>query len=175
MFNFMKKNKEKEDKSKNEFEFYLSKIEDETIKEYISKRVIGQINWYSEKSSYNQNKYKHLNVISICISIIIPGLSIISDFHWAIKFAIAILSSGVAGISSIMALFNYKDIWVQYRISCETLKSNLILYFTHQNQYKDLDEDEAFSKLISSCEAHFTKEFSEWRLTLVERDKKCSV
>lgn len=148
----------------NEFKYYLENMKDLEMKTYIEERVIRQINWYEKKSNKNQFWYKVLMVISIIMSACIPVLTLMLDLSSGIKIRIiiSILSSGVTGISAIIALYNYRELWVQYRTNCEILKSVLYRFFTKSGEFKDLDDTKIYNILISSCENYIIKEFETW-------------
>lgn len=157
---------------KDKFKFYLGNIEDEDTKVYIETRVISQIDWYDKKSILNQKIYKWLTIISIIMSGSIPALTLITEFCWNIKVVIAVLSAAVTGISSIIALSNYKELWIEYRKSSEMLKSCLYLYFTRKGVYKDLTNEQAFQQLVTICEKKFIQEFNEWSLLIDDKNKE---
>lgn len=154
--------KKKEEHIKDEFEDYLNNIKDNHIKTYIKQRLISQINWYDKKSIHNQKVYTSLTRFSIIMSGSIPVLTVFADLYWIVKVVISVFSAVVTIISSIIAMSNYKELWNEYRKSCEMLKSCLYLYFTRQGMYKELTDEEAFCKLVTTCEEKFVEEFNEW-------------
>lgn len=147
---------------KNEFEY--KKNNSVNIDNYINNRLLAQIKWYDEKSTLYQKRYKLLSVLSITLSALIPVLTLALDFDCEIfiRFIIAILSAIVSIISGILAIYKYKELWVQYRTSCELLKSVLHRYYTHTGEFSEADEKTGFETLVASCEQYFTKEFNGW-------------
>lgn len=149
---------------KNEFINYLESMENGNIKTYIEERVIGQIKLYDKKSSENQFWYKLFMIISIIISGMIPILTLMLDlpFGFIIKIVISALSSTVTAISAIIALNNYRELWVQYRTNCEILKSILHRFFMKNGEFANVENDEEYEILTASCENYITKEFTTW-------------
>lgn len=149
---------------KNEFINYLGKMENGNIKTYIEERVIGQIKWYDQKSSKNQFWYRLFMIISIIISGLIPILTLMLDlpFGFIIKIIISALSSTVTAISTITALYNYRELWVQYRTNCEVLKSILHSFFMKNGEFANVEGDDVYNILTTSCENYITKEFRAW-------------
>lgn len=146
----------------NEFKYYLDNMEDIDTKTYIQERVIRQLKWYEKKSNKNQLWYRILMVISIIMSSSIPVLTLMLDLSYIIKIIISVLSSSITGISAIIALYNYRELWVQYRTNCEILKSVLYRFFTRRGEFKDLEDSKIYEMLIISCENYITKEFETW-------------
>lgn len=149
---------------RNEFINYLESMENGNIKTYIEERVIGQIRWYDKKSSKNEFWYKLFMIISIITSGLIPILTLMLDlpFGFIIKIVIAALSSTVTAISAIIALYNYRELWVQYRTNCEILKSILHSFFMKNGEFSNVEDEDAYNILTTSCENYITKEFRAW-------------
>ncbi len=161
----------------NQFKHYLDNMEDVDIKNYIQERVIRQLKWYENKSNRNQFWYRVLMVISIIMSSSIPVLTLMLDLSYTIKIIISVLSSSITGISAIIALYNYRELWVQYRTSCEILKSVLYKFFTRSGEFKDLEDSKMYDMLITSCENYITKEFETWgsiKITQLKLENKAS-
>lgn len=148
----------------NEFINYLESMEKGNIKTYIEERVVGQIKWYDKKSSKNQFWYKLFMIISIVTSGLIPVLTLMLDlpFGFIIKIVISALSSTVTAISAIIALYNYRELWVQYRTNCEMLKSILHRFFMKNGEFLNVEAEDAYNILTISCENYITKEFRAW-------------
>lgn len=160
---------------KNEFINYLGSMENGNTKIYIEERVIGQINWYDQKSSKNQFCYKLFVIISIIISGLIPILTLMLDFSFGfvIKIVISTLSSTVTAISAIISLYDYRELWVQYRTNCEVLKSILHRFFMKNGEFANVENDDAYNILATSCENYITKEFRTWgNITMTKANSK---
>ena len=156
-----------------EFEIYLNSIGSCERKNYIKNRVINEIQWYSKKSSGNQKWYKRFMIMSLILSSAIPLVTVLSEelstLHF--KVIISVLGTGVTAISTIIALYSFKELWIQYRYNSEVLKSQLHCYFTRSGEYKDLEDNEAFNKLVEECEKQINDENSKWE---VLKNKKIS-
>lgn len=149
---------------KNDFTQYLPSIEDERIKIYINNRVLDQIDWYDKKSADNQTNYKRYMILSIILSSIIPIFTLLADAPYGIiiKLIITTVSSAITAISAIIALYNYRDLWVQYRSNCEILKSVLHRFFTKCGEFSNVEDSKAYETLVMTCEEYFIKEFQTW-------------
>lgn len=164
----MKKNKSNQDVTPNQdvdqFQPYLDKMEDSTVKDYIKNRVLTQIDWYDQKSINKQKMYKRLSVLSIILNGLIPIAVLLSDYGMIIKLLIAALSSTAGILNSVIVLGNYKDLWIQYRSNCEMLKRTLHHYFMHSGEFEELDDNPIAlqRQLANSCESFMAREFQEW-------------
>ena len=150
-----------------QYQPYLDNMPDSFLKSYILTRVINQIDWYDKKSVHKQEMYKRLSVISIVLNGVIPVAVLLSDFGIIVKLIIATLSSTAGIINAVIALGNYKDLWVQYRLNCETLKSILYRFFLRSGEFEgfdgfDIDDPVLCNTLVTCCEGLMTKEFQSW-------------
>lgn len=133
-------------------------------KTYIEQRLINQIIWYDNSAIKKQNKYKHLTIVSIILTSIIPILSIFTGYKYGIiaTASITVCSTSSAAILSVINLCEYHKLWIEYRSTCEILKSILHRYFMRANEFSFSDDKENLDLLISSCEEYMTKEFQTW-------------
>lgn len=163
---------EKDDSIKYGFKRYLEITSDEKVKIYIEDRVLSQIDWYNIKSISNKRKYILLTIVSVSMSTVIPILTLYLSVYddILIKMCIAIFSSIITAISSILALSKYKELWVQYRENCEIVKSFLYSFFTRQGQFNNLNDTESFDRLVEICEHQFLIEFNKWDSAIKQHD-----
>ena len=146
-----------------EFEPYLTN--DLSIdSKYIKNRLIRQIIWYDKSSISKRNKYKNYTIFSIILTGIIPILSLFTGFEYGLIATILITASSGASatILSIVTLCEYQKLWIEYRSTCEILKSMLHRYFTNTGEFSCNDQEVNFNLLTASCEEYMTKEFQTW-------------
>ena len=134
-------------------------------KTYIEQRLLSQIIWYDNSAIKKQDKYKHLTIASIIFTSIIPVLSLFTGYKYGIiaTVLITLLSSASSVTLSIVNLCEYHKLWVEYRSTCEILKSILHRYFMKSNEFSSSDNEKTnLDLLISSSEEYMTKEFQTW-------------
>ncbi len=147
----------------NEFMPYLDFMDDSNIKKYILNRVINQINWYDKKSIHFQRQFKWMSVLSIILSASIPIFTTVNlEKHFIIKIIVVIISALVTIITSILSLCKYRELWVEYRNCCETLKSLLYKFFNNSDPFSSKDDNTRNSLLILSCETILNSEVNKW-------------
>lgn len=127
--------------------------------EYLNERLLDQIKWYDKKAIENQKNYKNLSVVSFIISATIPILAFLGE-NLAVKIITAAAGAAVSVITYIININTYKDLWIQYRMNCEMLKSEAIKF---KNKIPPYDSEDAFELLVNNSEQYFTKEFSKWQ------------
>ena len=144
-----------------QYDFYLSKIEDDILKNYIKDRIIKQIEWYDRKSIIKQKRYKALIVTSTILNAIIPAIVLLSEQSIFIKLILTCFSSAAGLINTIIALFDYKKLWIQYRTNCEQLKSILYRFFLQIEEFNNTEQNKLIYRntFVSLCESYITKEF----------------
>ena len=153
-----------------QFQPYLQKIPDTTIKIYIQNRVIEQINWYATKSVEKQRRFKQLSIITVLLNATIPVVTFLSEYGITIRILIVSISSAAVAINAVLSLCSYKELWVQYRSSCELLKSILYRYFNRSGELRLIADnpEQCAQMLVTLCEEHITKEFQSWSSRVVQ-------
>lgn len=132
--------------------------------EYLKKRLDDQINWYSKKSTRNQNWYKGLKVIEFILSASIPIITITNSYYdwincWS-ELIIATIGSILTIIASLHGLSKFHENWIAYRSTSEALKREKILYLANADIYGTTDTP--FQLLVSRVEALISKETGSW-------------
>lgn len=127
--------------------------------EYLNERLLDQIKWYDKKAIENQKNYKKWSIVSFIISATIPILAFLGE-NLAVKIITAAAGAAVSVITYIININTYKDLWIQYRMNCEMLKSEAIKF---KNKIPPYDSEDAFVLLVNNSEQYFTKEFSKWQ------------
>ena len=152
-----------------EFNYYLTHMEESPLKNYIEERVIAQINWYDKKSIAIKAKEQKWFKMAVISNAIVPVIVLLSDCGPLIKILIAFLSSASGTITSILNKNNDREIWIQYRANCEKLKSILHSFFLEQN-FPVYDE-KSINSFINTCEACLTEEVCHWQNAMLKQEK----
>jgi len=142
-----------------------------TQEEYIEQRLNDQINWYSKKSSTNQKKHKYWQVIKIISALLITTLSLWATkavpiensdgmpFAFNMGYVIGILGAFIVFIESFVKIFSYEELWLQYRVTSERLKSEKLKFQTKSSPYNG---EAPFVLLVEQCEAIMNNEVKGW-------------
>lgn len=124
--------------------------------DYLTTRVLDQIDWFEKKSALNKRWFNRLKVTEIILSLCIPfSVAYITDGTLSLKIIVGVLGIVVAAIASIMTLLKYQENWVEYRTVAESLKMEKFLYLSKAGPYKRAADPfrlfvERFESLISS-------------------------
>lgn len=130
-------------------------------KTYLKDRVDEQINWYSQKSKFNQTRFKVLKTLVIVLSVSIPFLvGLITDENDALKIIVGISGVLIAGFEGIMALNKYQDLWIQYRLTAEMLEREKIMFVTQIGPYDN--NSTAFKQFVKQAESIMGAENQAW-------------
>ncbi len=128
--------------------------------EYIDQRLQNQIEWYSDKSSWNQRWYKWLRIVEvICASSIPFGVSYVTNGTVALKIVVGSLGVFVVVVTGVVALYKFQENWIQYRITSETLKHEKFLFLTKTEPY---NIENPFPLFVKRVESLISKENSSW-------------
>lgn len=136
---------------------------------YICSRIEDQIAYYEAESSQNKKLYHLLSALSIVANAMVPVLSVFlktaEGDSW-IKFTITLLSSCAVIATSLLVLFNSRELWTRYRTSASTLTSLLHQYYTHTGIFADVEGDAAFRLLARLTENQLEAENDHWSESL---------
>ncbi len=141
---------------------------------YICRRIEGQIEYYEEKSARNKKLYHILSACSIVANALVPVCSVFlktADGNEGMKFLIAALSSLALIATSLLVLFNAKELWNKYRRSASSLTSLLHQYYARTGLFDELGEQEAFRLLAKMAETYLDEENKEWSTLLRQSTK----
>lgn len=135
------------------------------VSEYLSNRLVDQMNWYDKKSIETQKKYKELRRIEIISAAVIPFLSgFVSLKIYSIpiiQIMVGFIGVGLAVVAGLLALNNYQELWIKYRTTSELLKHQLFLFQTKTSPYTG-NEQERFNNLVFNTESVLSNENFEW-------------
>ena len=148
----------------------LNKIESEYqgyydglgIKEltYIKGRIIEQINWYNLSAIKYKRYFSIFNTLSIFLTCILPCLTTLNvKNYW-----IALISTLSVIITTFINAFDFRNRWIEYRMCCEVLKSNLHQYLTSTGIYTAMQEVDQFNLLVQLSEGYMKKELKSWNM-----------
>lgn len=131
--------------------------------EYIAQRLDDQIEWYSNKSSEAQKKYKILQRAEIIIAATTPVLGCVALAFEKVGIFLTIVMSAlgsiIATIEAICKMNKYHENWIQYRYISELLKHEKYLFITKTPPY---DDESAFSLLVQRVERTISSENVNW-------------
>lgn len=138
--------------------------------EYIRDRLDDQINWYSQKSQWNQQWFKRLRIVEILFATTIPFLvsQVTPETGW-LKLVIGAMGVVIALISGLVTLYKFQEDWIEYRTTAETLKHEKFLYLTKTRPY---DGDNPFALLVERAESTISKENTNWAQLTRDRGKE---
>jgi hypothetical protein len=136
--------------------------------EYIKERLDDQINWYSGKSMSNQRKHKVWQVIKIIAALLVTTLSLLVNKYSAMVYVIGVMGAFIVFIESYITIYDFKKLWIQYRMASEKLKREKLLFQTASQPYAIEDP---FQLLVQRCEAIMQNETQTWEDLFAEKDK----
>ena len=131
--------------------------------EYLEKRLKEQIDWYDAKSLASQKLFKRLRATEIVAAAMIPFLSGIAisnpGFTLVGTVLVGILGMAVTIIAGFLSLGQYQENWTEYRMTCESLLKEKLVFETGVEPYNG---DDAFHLLVQRVENLVSKENTHW-------------
>lgn len=139
-----------------------------TPDEYLKDRVDDQIAWYDRKSGSNKKWFIILQVTTLVAAASVPVFAIFSGDMWA-RVIVAVLGSATAITTGVVSLYQFREHWIEYRTTAESLKHEKYLYQTGTDPYVG---DDAFSVLVERVEALVSQENTAWQQRLKTQKKE---
>lgn len=128
-------------------------------REYLEQRLNPQIDWYDKKSMNAQKKYKIIK-FSTCVLSLSLALIALCDFSYS-KIVVAVIGVLISALSFLLNMNQYQELWLKYRATCEQLKYEKVLYFTHSGEYRE--SSNSFQRFVERCEGIISAENTYWQ------------
>lgn len=145
----------------------ISQVQNENTKKYISNRILPQIKWYSLQSAEKKHKYYFWMTVSIILGVAISSISVLANGSALIKLVIAILGAAVTASNAYISLHSFKDLWIVYRKTHETLTRTVYCYFNNAGIFSQCStQNQKDELLVNVCEEELSKESGDWSIIL---------
>ena len=127
--------------------------------DYLEQRVEHQLQWYSRRSADNKRWYNRLQLIILVSAVSVPVLAL-SSGDIRIRFLVALLGAVAALATGIISLYQFRDQWLDYRATAESMKVEKHLFLTRTEPYA---ESRAFGLFVQRIEAIINSENRSWQ------------
>lgn len=130
----------------------------------VMERLEDQIQWYDQRSGYNQRMFKGMKTVTIVISVSIPLFAAYSSYK-PISGPLIALIAGTLGavivlLEAIQQLNQYHHNWIAYRSTAETLKHEKYLFLSTAGPDAAADIPKAL--LAERVESSVSQEHAKW-------------
>lgn len=127
-------------------------------KQYIQERVDDQLAWYDKKSTINKNWHLRLQLLTLIAAALVPVVTLTFTGTGG-RILVAVTGSIAAIAAGVVALFQFRDLWVDYRATAERLKYEKFLFLTGSEPYSSRD---SFSLFVNRVEHTILSENQSW-------------
>ena len=148
-------------------------MDTERFQNYLKERYYDQINWYDNKSLWNQKWYRRLQGGLIVFSAMTPVLIAIDwrlPTYPLLRWIPIITAVLVAILASALKTFKFQENWINYRTTCETLKKEIYFYEVGIDEYANAEDKEAL--FVERVENLISRENTLWLSVYKERIKR---
>ena len=129
-----------------------------TPAQYLSERVDDQLEWYGAKSAYNKRWHYRLQLITLVAAALVPIVSLAST-GFVGRLLVAAIGSIAAISAGVVALFQSRELWTDYRSAAEQLKFEKYLFLTGSAPYTEATN---FSVFVNRVEGIIAQENRGW-------------
>ena len=137
-------------------------------KQYMKERVDDQLAWYSMKSTANKNWHFRLQLITLVAAALVPIISLSSP-EWSVRILAALMGSIAAIAAGVVTLYQFRDLWTNYRSTAEQLKYEKYLFLTGSEPY---NRDDCFPQFVSNVENIILQENRGWNEKIKSQSSK---
>lgn len=134
------------------------------VDKYLRLRLTDQIDWYDNKSAIMKQRYLFWKSVTFTSGACMPFMVAISISKWFT----GLLGVVVVISESVLSVFNYHDLWVEYRKNTEMLQKELVMFQTRTGVYRE--SDFPFADLVERSETLISNENINWA-NLTKNDK----
>lgn len=127
--------------------------------DYLQQRVDDQLAWYSKKSAQNKRWYYRLQFITLLSAVAVPVISL-SSGDIKVRFVVALLGAVAALAAGLLSLYQFRDQWLDYRSTAESLKFEKHLFLARAAPY---DTTSAYSLFVQRVETTIVLENRNWQ------------
>lgn len=127
--------------------------------EYLQQRVDNQLDWYSKNSAKNKRWYYRLQFITLLAAVAVPVISL-SSGDIRVRFVVALLGAIAALAAGLLSMYQFRDQWLDYRSTAESLKFEKHLFLTRSAPY---DTPLAYSLFVQRVETVIISENRSWQ------------
>lgn len=142
------------------------------VEYFIQERLRKEIEWHEKKADFNQNWFHRMQRLQITFSSAIPVLTGFSASHTWILWIVGILGGLVTAITGFSNTFRYKELWLQYRNTKQSLVREQQLF---QAKCEPYDKAGSFQIFVERIEGLLGKENSAWNRALIQKQKNQTI
>jgi len=135
--------------------------------DYLQSRVEDQIAWYDRKAQASKRGFIVCQIITLVASATVPVVVIFSGAVWS-RVVVAVLGSATAVTAGIVSLYQFREHWIEYRTTAESLKHEKYMFQTQTGPYSG---DDSFSLFVERIEALVSQENTAWQQRLTTQRK----
>ncbi|MCT0025327.1 DUF4231 domain-containing protein [Weissella confusa] len=134
------------------------------VDKYIRLRLNDQIDWYDNKSAIMKKRYLFWKSVTFTSGACVPFMVAMGISKWITgSFGVIVVIS-----ESVLSVFKYHDLWVEYRKNTEMLQKELVMFQTRTGIYRD--SEFPFADLVERSETLISNENINWT-NLTKNDK----
>ena len=152
----------------------LDKLPDGEEKSFLVTRVLYQMNFYKRDSDLFRKRYQLFALLSIIFNGVIPVLMLLAelgDISLWVRLATAGLSAAAGILTAISAMKNYRELWIEYRLTLELLHMLVDRYFLKVGDFGSEDPAVRREALQTQFERIISEEHGQWKDLLTEAKK----
>jgi len=117
---------------------------------YIAERFNDYISWADGKAVIAKRRYQWMRGLTVVGGAIVPVLVNVEAPYT--KVATTLISILVVLMVSLESVFHYREQWVNYRATEQSLRKEYFLFTAKEGDYKTDNEQEAFRNFVEKVE-----------------------
>ena len=152
----------------------LDRLPEGEEKTFLETRVFYQMYFYKRDSDRFRKRYQLFALLSIIFNGVIPVLMLLAGLGnidlW-VRLATATLSAAAGILTAISGMKNYRELWIEYRLTLELLHMLVDRYALKVGDFGSDDPAVRRAALQSQFEKIISEEHRQWKDLLTEAKK----
>jgi hypothetical protein len=129
---------------------------------YKETRLEKQIEWHSNKATYNKLRFRQVQIITLVASAIIPIINVANIADLQTRIISSVLGGIIVVTTGLTQLEKYQENWILYRTSAELLKKEKYFFENSIGEYSNPSELEKNKLLVERIESIVSAETSKY-------------
>ena len=134
---------------------------------YLTERVEDQLAYYGKAAGRYKSRYMWMQTLIIVLGVLVPVVINLpetiggADLGVVFRITATVMSLTLAIVSGILNLHKFGDLWLEYRLTEESLKKEKFLYLTGSGKYAE--PGLAFPRFVETVEGILSAEHTKFR------------
>lgn len=107
---------------------------------FATERYEDQRRWYSDKATHYKQIAHRVSVAIVVMSVLLPVTTSSLPCDWSYRWISVVLSLGIGLATGLAGIFRWRELWITYRATEESLKREHSFYVARVKEYGETEQ-----------------------------------